>query len=98
MMDLKALREVDYSDIPMGYKVIIIGLIDYATNLETSFDELSALVGWSKERCDQVGDSPMDCANMMVRRIAELEEQSSIWQEQAHLMAVELRRRDVEDD
>lgn len=46
-MDLKALREIDYSDIPIGYKVIILGLIDYATELEK-------VVGQRNAECDRL--------------------------------------------
>lgn len=38
--------------------------------LRASFDELAAAVGWTKERCEQTGDSPVDVAN---QRSAQLE-------------------------
>jgi hypothetical protein len=37
-------------------------LLARIAELERSFDELAAAVGWTKERCDQDGDSPADVA------------------------------------
>jgi hypothetical protein len=37
--------------------------------LEASFDELAAAVGWTKERCEQAGDSPVDCANGLANAV-----------------------------
>jgi hypothetical protein len=42
MSDLNKLKEVDYSDIPMGYQVIIIGLIERTEAAERERDELRA--------------------------------------------------------
>lgn len=37
-------------------------LLERIAELEKSFDELAAAVGWTRERCDQDGDSPVDVA------------------------------------
>jgi hypothetical protein len=40
-----------------------------------SFDELAAAVGWTKERCNQAGDSPMDVARELMRDVVDQKSQ-----------------------
>lgn len=42
--------------------------------LESSFDELAASVGFSEARLDQTGESPIDCANQMQQRLTAADE------------------------
>jgi len=44
-----------------------------AEDIRASFDELAGVVGFSKERCDQTGDSPMDCARQLCQRADDAE-------------------------
>ena len=41
--------------------------------LESSFDDLAASVGFSEARLDQTGDSPIDCANQLQQRLTAAE-------------------------
>jgi uncharacterized UPF0160 family protein len=43
-----------------------------ADDIRASFDELAGIVGFSKERCDQTGASPMDCARELRQRADDL--------------------------
>lgn len=45
--------------------------------LAASFDELAASIGWSKEQCEQTGESPMDVAVSLVNLVSELENNDS---------------------
>lgn len=38
--------------------------------LTAEFDALAAAVGWTKERCEQTGDSPLDCAKALIAELA----------------------------
>lgn len=40
--------------------------------LKSSFDELSSAIGWTKERCEQTGDSPFEVAAELNEAKAEL--------------------------
>jgi hypothetical protein len=40
------------------------------TELKESFDDLAEAVGWSAARCEQIGDSPLDCANELANELA----------------------------
>ena len=40
-----------------------------------AFDELASCVGFSEERLEQTGDSPMDCANQLQQRLTVAEQQ-----------------------
>lgn len=42
-------------------------------DLSAVFDELAKSIGWSRERCEQTGESPMDVAVSLVNLVAELE-------------------------
>lgn len=46
------------------------------TELESSFDELAASVGFSEARLDQTGDSPIDCANQLQQRLTAADERA----------------------
>lgn len=46
----------------------------YAKGVSKSFDDLSAIVGYSTERLGQTGESPMDCAEQIVRKLAAAEQ------------------------
>ena len=39
--------------------------------LGANFDEIAAAVGWTKERCNQTGDSPLDVARELMRDVTE---------------------------
>ncbi|MEE4662752.1 hypothetical protein V2L09_02315 [Pseudomonas alliivorans] len=42
------------------------------TRMNAMFDGLATAVGFSKERCEQAGDSPLDCANQLKAEIERL--------------------------
>lgn len=42
------------------------------SRMNTMFDELATAVGFSKERCEQAGDSPLDCAKQLQAEIERL--------------------------
>lgn len=44
------------------------------TRMNQQFDELSAAVGFSKDRCEQTGDSPLDCAEQLKAEIERLKD------------------------
>ena len=48
------------------------------TLIIASFDELAACVGFSEERLDQTGDSPIDCANQLQQRLTVAEQRALI--------------------
>ncbi|KPB77923.1 hypothetical protein ACKUFS_11605 [Pseudomonas cannabina] len=44
------------------------------TRMSAQFDELAAAVGFTKDRCEQAGDSPLDCANQLQAEIERLKD------------------------
>ncbi|PHX32569.1 hypothetical protein AO278_08165 [Pseudomonas syringae pv. syringae] len=60
------------------------GLREELTGLSKQFDELAAAVGFSKERCEQAGDSPLDCANQLRAQIDRQAAQFKDWQASHH--------------
>ncbi|WP_010219412.1 hypothetical protein [Pseudomonas syringae group genomosp. 3] len=42
------------------------------SRMNIQFDELAAAVGFTKTRCEQAGDSPLDCANQLQAEIEHL--------------------------
>lgn len=46
----------------------------YAKAVSKSFDDLAAIVGYSTERLGQTGESPMDCAEQIVAKLAAAEQ------------------------
>lgn len=66
--------------------------------LESSYDELAASVGFSETRLDQTGDSPIDCANQLQQRLteshqreAQLQDMVTAADERADLLEAALR-------
>lgn len=51
----------------------IIAIAQEFSALGEAFDELANAIGWSRERCEQTGESPKDVAVSLVNLVSELE-------------------------
>lgn len=49
-------------------------LLEELALITAAFDELASCVGFSEARLDQTGDSPIDCANQLQRRLTVAEQ------------------------
>lgn len=49
--------------------------------ITAAFDELASCVGFSEARLDQTGDSPIDCANQLQRRLTVSEQRAGKMEE-----------------
>lgn len=46
--------------------------------LRETFDDLAHAIGWSRERCEQTGESPKDVALSLVNLVSELEKDAFV--------------------
>lgn len=64
------------------------------TRMNQQFDELSAAVGFSKDRCEQTGDSPLDCAEQLKAEIDRLATENTALRAAGELCAGAIPRLD----